>query len=287
MTHNDYAMSNYKEIHAGKVQQKKMALYLREILGDRLVREKVENREKNRENPSPDELKYKFIIKAKIIEKKINLESKHRGNSEFEKDLKTMNAAIEHANESIAKEISELVVYARATKLKNFKFSQIYSTYDRCASIDNVKCLKFAKKSGNEFIWHTNLQLIRIYPNWKNQLSENYNPLDGWAHGAQIVALNYQTVSEPMFLNLALFELNGNCGYILKPEYLRTGNKNSLKSTQTGSKVNSKKIRVKIYSASNLPTEKFEVVDPYVLVSVVTPSSQKKKEHLAIYRIIP
>jgi hypothetical protein len=26
-----------------------------------------------------------------------------------------------------------------------------------------------------------------------------------------------------------------------------------------------------------LPTEKFEVVDPYVLVSVVTPSSQKKK----------
>jgi phosphatidylinositol phospholipase C delta len=90
-----------------------------------------------------------------------------------------------------------------------------------------------------------------------------------------------------MFLNSALFELNGNCGYILKPEYLRTGNGSLLKSTQTGSKVNSKKIRVKIYSASNLPTEKFEVVDPYVLVSVVTPSSQKKKEHLAIYRIIP
>jgi len=136
-------MSNYyKEIHAGKAQQKKMAHYLREILGNQLVLEKLENREKNKENPSPDELKFKFILKAKIIENKINLAPQHRGNSEFEKDIKTMNAAIEHANESITKEISDLVVYARATKLKNFKFSQIYSTYDRCASIDNVKCLK-------------------------------------------------------------------------------------------------------------------------------------------------
>ena len=83
-----------------------------------------------------------------------------------------------------------------------------------------------------------------------------------------------------MFLNSALFELNGNCGYILKPEYLRTGSTLKSGRAQTGSATGkvSKKIRVKIYSASNLPSENFEVVDPYVHVSVVTPSSQKKKE---------
>ena len=35
------------------------------------------------------------------------------------------------------------------------------------------------------------------------------------------VALNYQTKTEPMFLNQALFQLNGGSGYILKPPYMR------------------------------------------------------------------
>ena len=36
-----------------------------------------------------------------------------------------------------------------------------------------------------------------------------------------IVALNYQTKTEPMFLNQALFQLNGGSGFILKPPYMR------------------------------------------------------------------
>ena len=35
------------------------------------------------------------------------------------------------------------------------------------------------------------------------------------------VALNYQTKTEPMFLNQALFQLNGGSGFILKPPYMR------------------------------------------------------------------
>ena len=100
--------------------------------------------------------------------------------------MKSMNSDIEHTNGKIERELSNLVIYSRATKLKNFKFSQVYSTHDRCASIDDAKAEEFSKTKSNEFIKHTNLQLIRIYPNWKKQFSENYSPINAWAHGAQI-----------------------------------------------------------------------------------------------------
>jgi hypothetical protein len=35
-----------------------------------------------------------------------------------------------------------------------------------------------------------------------------------------MVALNYQTSSTPMWINEAKFKENGNCGYILKPEWM-------------------------------------------------------------------
>ena len=36
-----------------------------------------------------------------------------------------------------------------------------------------------------------------------------------------VVALNYQTDSEPMHLNQGKFRVNGRAGYILKPKHLR------------------------------------------------------------------
>jgi len=36
-----------------------------------------------------------------------------------------------------------------------------------------------------------------------------------------MAALNFQTLDLPMQLNLGFFELNGRCGYVLKPECMR------------------------------------------------------------------
>ena len=36
-----------------------------------------------------------------------------------------------------------------------------------------------------------------------------------------MVALNYQTNDLPMQVNTALFRLNGGCGYVLKPAWMR------------------------------------------------------------------
>ena len=45
-----------------------MALYIRQILKDQVVLEKDEQSDKINKNPSPESLKFKFIIKAKVIE---------------------------------------------------------------------------------------------------------------------------------------------------------------------------------------------------------------------------
>lgn len=50
-------------------------------------------------------------------------------------------------------------------------------------------------------------------------------PLDHWDVGAQMVALNYQTISVAMLINWAQFALNGRSGYVLKPAFLRTPEK--------------------------------------------------------------
>lgn len=39
-----------------------------------------------------------------------------------------------------------------------------------------------------------------------------------WYSGCQLVALNFQTFDKGMQLNDAWFRMNGNCGYVLKPE---------------------------------------------------------------------
>lgn len=42
------------------------------------------------------------------------------------------------------------------------------------------------------------------------------------------MALNYQTEGRMLELNRAKFSANGNCGYILKPKYMRKGKHTSV-----------------------------------------------------------
>jgi len=46
-----------------------------------------------------------------------------------------------------------------------------------------------------------------------------------WNSGCQLVSLNFQTSDLPMQLNQGKFEYNGNCGYLLKPDFMRRDDK--------------------------------------------------------------
>ena len=134
-----------------------MAHYLKEILGDMLIIKKIRQvnfskksfkneihifSDDEKSNPSPNQLKNKFILKAKIIEPLITIT-----NGRDEDDIKALNVwQGKKANRKTAKELADLVVYSKATKLINFEFSKKYSSYDRITSINSSEaCFNFFK----------------------------------------------------------------------------------------------------------------------------------------------
>ncbi|XP_059387753.1 1-phosphatidylinositol 4,5-bisphosphate phosphodiesterase epsilon-1-like isoform X2 [Carassius carassius] len=88
------------------------------------------------------------------------------------------------------------------------------------SSFNENAAKRLCRRYSQKLIQHTSCQLLRTYPAATRIDSANPNPLIFWLHGIQLVALNYQTDDLPMQLNAALFEANGQCGYVLKPPVL-------------------------------------------------------------------
>ncbi|CAF0723640.1 unnamed protein product, partial [Didymodactylos carnosus] len=93
---------------------------------------------------------------------------------------------------------------------------QVAPCHQIVSLIEN-KAKKLCKNQAMDMITHTESQLIRCYPSGFRVDSSNFNPLSLWACGIQLAATNYQTVDAGQILNLAMFEQNGLCGYVLKP----------------------------------------------------------------------
>lgn len=88
------------------------------------------------------------------------------------------------------------------------------------SSVNENAAKRLYRRYSQKLIQHTVCQLLRTYPAATRIDSTNPNPLLFWLHGIQLVALNYQTDDLPIQLNVALFEANGGCGYVLKPAVL-------------------------------------------------------------------
>lgn len=89
------------------------------------------------------------------------------------------------------------------------------------------------------------------------------------------MALNYQTPDKSNMQNRALFSDNGNCGYVLKPEFLRSSQLKFSPVDLAGfqyEKFPPWKIRFQILSGQHIPRPDYEVagdvIDPYVKVRI-------------------
>lgn len=76
------------------------------------------------------------------------------------------------------------------------------------------------RKHALKCIAYSRDHIVRTYPGGMRIDSSNFNPIQYWAFGLQMVALNFQTPDVAMAINAAMFEQSGNCGYILKPRAL-------------------------------------------------------------------
>ncbi|CAB3400668.1 unnamed protein product [Caenorhabditis bovis] len=94
------------------------------------------------------------------------------------------------------------------------------ATCYQVTSLNENAAKKLMKRHPAKCISYTRDHLIRTYPSAKHYDSSNFNPINCWAHGMQMVALNFQTPDVIMAVNQAMFEQSGNCGYQLKPRCL-------------------------------------------------------------------
>ncbi|KAG5892290.1 hypothetical protein JTB14_020321 [Gonioctena quinquepunctata] len=90
----------------------------------------------------------------------------------------------------------------------------------QCSSINENTAKKLCRKQPLALMAHTQTQLMRTYPAGMRIDSSNFNPVIFWSFGIQMSALNYQTEDTAMQLNNALFETNGKCGYVSKPNVM-------------------------------------------------------------------
>ncbi|XP_028934111.1 1-phosphatidylinositol 4,5-bisphosphate phosphodiesterase beta-2 [Ornithorhynchus anatinus] len=123
------------------------------------------------------------------------------------------------------KEMSSLVNYIQPTKFISFEFSAQKNRSYVISSFTEMKAYDLLTKAPVQFVDYNKRQMSRIYPKGTRMDSSNYLPQMFWNAGCQMVALNFQTPDLPMQQNMALFEFNGQSGYLLKHEFMRRPDK--------------------------------------------------------------
>ncbi|XP_051984371.1 1-phosphatidylinositol 4,5-bisphosphate phosphodiesterase delta-1-like isoform X2 [Xyrauchen texanus] len=280
----DYAfkMSEYPVIlslenNCSVEQQKTMAKHMISILGSALVTKPL-GEKMPKCFPSPEELKGRFIVKGKRLDKLedtfsdevkvVDEESVTEEEDEADQEKKSK----ESNSLKLAKELSDIVIYCKSVHFHGFEDSWGKQSFYEMASFKEGQAVKLAEESGNEYIRHNTDKLSRIYPGGLKTDSSNYNPVPLWNAGCQIVALNFQTPCPEMDLNQGLFLQNGQSGYILKPSYLRDKATEFDPTTLTkGPWLKQKTLHVMVISAQQLPKvneRKSSIVDPLVQVQI-------------------
>ncbi|XP_076145339.1 1-phosphatidylinositol 4,5-bisphosphate phosphodiesterase beta-3 isoform X1 [Alosa pseudoharengus] len=167
------------------------------------------------------------MVKDSETRKSIDVESEEDEEEEPVADPKKPNSDEGTASSEVnaTEEMSTLVNYIEPVKFKSFEVAGKRNKYYEMSSFVETKGMDTLKSSPVEFVEYNKKQLSRIYPKGTRVDSSNYMPHLFWNVGCQMVALNFQTLDLPMQLNMGVFEYNGGCGYLLKPEFMRRTDK--------------------------------------------------------------
>ncbi|RZF37730.1 hypothetical protein LSTR_LSTR003141 [Laodelphax striatellus] len=251
---SDYPIILSFENHCCKTQQYKLAKYCDEILGDLLLKEQLPDYpcEPGAPLPPPSALKRKILIKNKRLKPEVEKqelelfiqgqfviddEEKEDASApvpnvpiEEKKEPEVVAAAAEDApppiqytgsTTNVHPWLSSMVNYAQPIKFQGFDVAEKKNIHHNMSSFAETTGLGYLKSQAIEFVNYNKRQMSRIYPKGTRADSSNYMPQVFWNAGCQMVSLNFQTADLPMQLNQGKFEYNGNCGYLLKPDFMR------------------------------------------------------------------
>ncbi|XP_054987015.1 1-phosphatidylinositol 4,5-bisphosphate phosphodiesterase delta-3 [Sorex araneus] len=264
------------ENHCGLEQQATMAHHLRTILGDMLVTQPLDPQNPE-ELPTPEQLKGRVLVKGKKLPAARGEDSRILSDREEEDEEEETDQR--HGNKQISPELSALVVYCSASRLRALCPVPDPALPCQVSSVSESKARKFSREEGNSFVRHNARQLTRVYPRGTRVNSANYNPQELWNSGCQLVALNFQTPGYEMDLNAGRFLVNGKCGYVLKPPYLRQPD-STFDPESPGPPTTT--LSVQVLTAQQLPKLKEKpssIVDPLVRIEIHgVPADRAQKE---------
>jgi len=278
------------ENHCSKDQQDVMATLFKDILGDYLYTDDVDQSKTCL--PSPLQLKNKILVKAKKIELKRtgsideepevitkspsqNLPKKDSvvsvnsstGNprppprktmqvSDSEMKSASTASVVEDpalTSSTQSKLLSAMINYCEAIKFKHFDEER---KYWQMSSFDETRAAQLSgtQPTAVKFVEYNRTNLSRVYPKGTRLFSSNQDPMIAWTAGCQMVALNFQEDDKYNLYNRAKFVDNGGCGYVVKPNYLRLPCAEYTPLVDMDAKsFKGKKLKIKLISGQHLP----------------------------------
>ncbi|KAF6121048.1 phospholipase C zeta 1 [Phyllostomus discolor] len=313
---SDYPVVLSLENHCSPSQQEVMADNLQSILGDTLLSDVLDDYA--HELPSPEALKFRILVRNKKIGTLMETHArkgsdKHGQVEEYDeyeeidqeeeegKDKSseppdTLQVSSEKETQSsnvvklplfrrnkvkMAMALSDLVIYTKTEKFKNFYHSREHQQFNESNSIGESTARKLSKLKASDFILHNNKFITRIYPKATRADSSNFNPQQFWNVGCQMVALNFQTPGLPMDIQNGKFLDNGNSGYILKPQFLRD-TETDFNPNKTPEDSNPVTLMIRVISGIQLPPSSRSLsnrADTLVIIEIFgVPHDQSKQQ---------
>uniref|UniRef100_A0A674JTX5 Phosphoinositide phospholipase C n=1 Tax=Terrapene triunguis TaxID=2587831 RepID=A0A674JTX5_9SAUR len=277
--HSSYPVILSLENHCGPEQQVTMVRHMKAILGDMLLTQTLDG-QVPKELPSPEQLKGKILVKGKKLpdlvcdpENMSFLSDNPEEEEEEEEEERVLRRERRRAKDAaqLSQELSDLVVYCQAVPFQSLEQALRSQQPGQMSSFSERKARKLIKESGNDLVRYNARHLSRIYPLGLKMNSSNYNPQEMWNAGCQLVALNFQTPGWEMDLNHGRFLVNGRCGYVLKPSFLRRRQASFDPESGQGPGPRATLLLVKVITAQQLPklnNKKSSIVDPFVRVEI-------------------
>ncbi|KAJ2409831.1 1-phosphatidylinositol 4,5-bisphosphate phosphodiesterase delta-1, partial [Coemansia sp. RSA 2530] len=235
------------ETHCSLPQQARMATILKKHLGAMLVVSPV-GHEQEYELPSPNQLKYRIIVKNKVLDPNGGTHSSRPSSLVGSLSSSAAGAvaaaavisgsaiplqlgvakgvsprsSVSQLKRKVAPELSELIVYCKAVHFEGLEEgSEMEAAFDRVTSVSESTSNQQIRQHVKKYIAYNATQMTRVYPAFSRVTSTNFNPIGHWAAGCQLVALNFQTHDRNMLMYEAMFRRTRDFGYVLKPKHLR------------------------------------------------------------------
>ncbi|XP_030072890.1 1-phosphatidylinositol 4,5-bisphosphate phosphodiesterase eta-1 [Microcaecilia unicolor] len=172
----------------------------------------------------------------------------------------------------LCRALSDLVVYTNSVAAQDIVDD---GTMGNVLSFSETRAHQVVHQKSEQVMLYNQKQLTRIYPSAYRIDSSNFNPFPYWNSGIQLVALNYQTEGRMMQINRAKFKVNGNCGYVLKPQQMCKGMLNPFSNDPLPASPK-KQLILKVISGQQLPKppdsmlgDRGEIIDPFVEVEII------------------